>query len=92
MENINLTDIGISLDDIYRNEDGELRLKDYDYCCFSNPPYLQECEDCIYFDEPESRCLLDADEEKSPNTLSREAGIGWSRIPLGDLKWHPPRT
>ncbi|MCL0048395.1 hypothetical protein M1N20_02985 [Dehalococcoidia bacterium] len=91
MENINLTDIGISLDDIYRGEDGELHLKDYDYCRYSTPPYLGECWYCIHFDEQESKCLRNAGEEKSLNTLLREAGIGWSRIPLGNLKWHPPK-
>ena len=46
---MNWQDIGIGIDDLYRNEDGDLRLKP-DICSYSKPKDIEDCQCCLWFD------------------------------------------
>ena len=60
MQPIDLASIGIGPDDTYRNDDGELRLKP-DICHHSDPPYLEECWGCFWFDGDTGDCRYTQD-------------------------------
>lgn len=58
---MNLEDIGIGIDDLYRNDDGDLRMKPDDICPHADPPEA-ECEFCFWFDGDSESCRYTQEE------------------------------
>jgi len=68
LDGYTLDDLGIGPDDVYRNESGELRLKEAPYCSHSEPEWVEFCDDCHWFNIDTEECRSE-DRKKSTNDL-----------------------